>query len=273
MFFQVMMRFLRGMAGTGRALLIGSGLCVVGAIAFSAGAMAFVTTGFALGIAGLVFTAIGRSVRGLAFLTPELRTEGLRGMATVVSVGDTGVTVNNDPVAIIALDVSLPGTSLYRVEVRQLVSRMAVGALTPGSQLPVVVDPDDLTQVVVDWEGEAPPAVTDAPAGIPGARVGSAAALLASGIRGIAVVTAMEDLGDISELGLQTSDADGADDRVFRITLDVKLPGREVYPATIGHRVPQDLVGRVGPGTEVAVAVGRDDDQEVAIDWEGAASG
>jgi len=52
------------------------------------------------------------------------------------------------------------------------------------------------------------------------------------------------------------------------IQLEVKLPGRDPYNATIGHRVPERLVGKVGPRTAVDVAVGRGDDQEVAIDWD-----
>jgi hypothetical protein len=67
------------------------------------------------------------------------------------------------------------------------------------------------------------------------------------------------------------SPAEGADDRVFVIQLEVKLPGRDPYAATIGHRVPERLVGKVGPRTAVDVAVGRGDDQEVAIDWDSVA--
>ena len=269
--YEIIHGFLKNMGRIGRALLFIAGGCLIGAVLVGGeGRMAFVTTGIALSIAGLVFYLIGRQLGGLAGLTKHMRASGLPGTATVVGVSDTGVTVNNDPVAALTLDVAVGDGIPYRVETRQLVSRMAVGSLQPGTRLPVLVDPDDKNQVFVDFSGGAVTSAGSAPAvaGIPGAKVGSAAELLAKGRRGTAVITAMQDMGDISDLGLQDAAAAGADDRVFMIQLEVKLPGRDPYNATIGHRVPERLVGKVGPRTEVDVAVGRGDDQEVAIDWD-----
>jgi len=269
--YEIIHGFLKNMGRIGRALLFIAGGCLIGAVLVGGeGRMAFVTTGIALSIAGLVFYLIGRQLGGLAGLTKHMRASGLPGTATVVGASDTGVTVNNDPVAALTLDVAVGDGIPYRVETRQLVSRMAVGSLQPGTRLPVLVDPDDKNQVFVDFSGGALTSAGSAPAvaGIPGAKVGSAAELLAKGRRGTAVITAMQDMGDISDLGLQDASAAGADDRVFMIQLEVKLPGRDPYNATIGHRVPERLVGKVGPRTAVDVAVGRGDDQEVAIDWD-----
>lgn len=267
--YRLIVRLLGGMARLGRGLLMAAGACLVGLFAFGGGgAVVFLTLAMVLGVTGFVFSTIGRRLGNLAVPTDHLMTNGLRGTATVVSLGDSGVLVNDEPVVAMTLDVSLPGTTLYRVEVRQLITSAAVDGLVPGAQLPVIVDPNDLTRVMVDFGGELEEAADAAPGGIPEGKVGSAAELLARGIRGSAVITAMEDRGDISDLGLDTPGAVGGDDRLFVITLDVKLPGREPHTATIGHRVPQRLVGKVGPGIRVDVAVGRDDDQEVAIDWD-----
>jgi hypothetical protein len=273
--YEIVLGFLKRMGGIGKVMLFIAGGCLVGAILVGGeGRMAFVTTGIALSITGVVFHLIGRQMGGLTGLTKRMLATGLPGTATVVAVSDTGVTVNNDPVAALTLDVAVGDGVPYRVETRQLVSRMAVGALQPGTRLPVLVDPTDKNQVVIDFSGgavagaaagaDSSPAVP----GLPGAKVGSAAELLAKGRRGTAVITAMQDMGDISDLGLQDATAEGADDRVFVIQLEVKLPGRDPYSATIGHRVPERLVGKVGPRTAVDVAVGRGDDQEVAIDWD-----
>ena len=262
-------KFMRNMSGIGRLLLYGSGACVVGVFLVGGEArMGLITAGLAMGIAGIVFYMIGRQMAGLSGMTQRMRNVGLPGTATVVGIGDTRVTVNNDPVVSFTLDVQVGDGIPYRVETRQLMSRLAVGSFQPGTKLPVLVDPDDPQQVVIDLSGDMP-ASTALPASsaVAGAKVGSAAELLASGKRGTAVITAMQDMGDISDLGLQAADIPGADDRVFMIQLEVKLPGRDPYTATIGHRVPENLVGKVGPRTAVDVAVGRGDDQEVAIDW------
>ncbi|HEX5631468.1 MAG TPA: DUF3592 domain-containing protein [Acidimicrobiia bacterium] len=271
--YEFLHKFLRNMGGIGRLLLYASGACVLGAVLVGGdGRMAFITTGMALGIAGLVFFMIGRQMGGLSGLTQEMRTRGRPGTAKVVGIGDTGVTVNNDPVAKFTLDVTVGDAIPYRVEIRQLVSRVAIGSFQPGATIPVLVDPDDPQQVAIDFSADMPASSALPPMAaslsLEGAKVGSAAELLATGKQGNAVITAMQDMGDISDLGLQESSAPGADDRVFLIQLEVKLPGRDPYTATIGHRVPEHLVGKVGPRTEVVVAVGRGDDQEVAIDWE-----
>ena len=73
--------------------------------------------------------------------------------------------------------------------------------------------------------------------------------------------------GDISELGVAPPDDAHPDDRLYILELEVKLPGRSPYPVRIGHRLPERLYGRVGPGMIIPVAVDRDDDQSVAIDW------
>ena len=106
--FEIIHGFLKNMGRIGRALLFIAGGCLIGAVLVGGeGRMAFVTTGIALSIAGLVFYLIGRQLGGLAGLTKHMRASGLPGTATVVGVSDTGVTVNNDPVAALTLDVFL----------------------------------------------------------------------------------------------------------------------------------------------------------------------
>jgi hypothetical protein len=97
--------------------------------------------------------------------------------------------------------------------------------------------------------------------------VESAAELLERGRHGTAVIKSASDSGDISDLGIVDSSDAGRDDRIYILDLEVKLPGRSPYSARVGHRVPERLFGRIGPGMEIEVAVDRDDDQDVAIDW------
>jgi len=69
-------------------------------------------------------------------------------------------------------------------------------------------------------------------------------------------------------LGLVEVGAPGDDDRLFIIGLEMKQAGLAPYEVRVAHRVPERLLGRVGPRTRVDVAVDRDDDHAVAIDWE-----
>ena len=77
----------------------------------------------------------------------------------------------------------------------------------------------------------------------------------------------MEDAGDMSELGLVEVGVPGDDDRLFIIGLEVKQAGMSAYDVRVAHRIPERLLGRVGPRSRVDVAVDRDDDHVVAIDW------
>jgi len=262
-------RLLSGMQSFGKVLLWGAGACVLGAILLGGEARGGLAIGaIILGSTGFMFSVFGRAMGRLSGMTDRMQQVGIPGTATIVAVGDSRVTINNDPVVKFVLDVVVGDGIPYRVETRQLVSRVLIGAVLPGTKVAVRVDPDRKDDVAIDWSQEAQPPPGVAPPPLAGGKVGSAAELLASGKRGTAVITAMQDMGDISDLGYVASDADAADDRMFVVQLEVKLPGRDPYSATVGHRVPERLLGRVGPRTTVDVAVGRSDDQEVAIDWD-----
>ena len=160
------------------------------------------------------------------------------------------------------LEVTPPrGGDPYPATVKQVVPMAALGSIRPGVSVGVVVDPVDPAKVVVDWTRgvrEEPARLSDADPEaliaaireIPPDRRNLAAETLARGRRGRATITLMQRMGELVDLGL-------ADE------------GWDTYPAQILHRVPDALVGRIGPGREVEVAVDRDDpEHQVAIDWE-----
>lgn len=239
---------------------------------------ALIVTAVSLLIPALIMRGIGRRLGRLLGVQPDFMATGKRGTATITSIGDTGVTINNDPVLAFGLALDVTG-SPATAEIRQRTPRFVVGAVLPGSRVQVVADPNDPSVVAIDW-AEAPQAGPGVTGGVgPGmerisenmgeavAGVGSAAELLRKGRRGTAVIKSATDSGDISDLGLVDSSDPGRDDRIYIFDLEVKLPGRSPYRARVGHRVPERLYGKVAPGMEVVVAVDRDNDQEVAIDW------
>jgi hypothetical protein len=267
----------------GNLLLLGALGCG-GAAAFVGGDArgGLIITGISLLIPALILRGVGSKLGSLTGIQPDYIEHGTRGIGTITSVGDTGVTINNDPVLAFGLDLQVPG-SPASTELRQRMPRFLLGAVLPGAEVDVVADPDNPTRVAIDWTvapragvgGGSPAAAVPGPGmekisenmGEPVTGVSSAAETLRTGRRGTAVVRSAKDAGDISDLGVVDASDAGRDDRIYVLELDVKLPGRSPYVARVGHRVPERLFGKIGPGMSLDVAVDRDDDQGVAIDW------
>lgn len=277
------------MIGGGIAVA-GAGLAVAGLV-FGSGPDRFglVVPGIFMIVFGLIFYRVGSRIGKLVMGGRKVLETGRPGRGTITKMWETGVTINEQPVFGFEMDLEVEGAAAGAVSVQQVVPRMLAGAVLPGHSVAVKVDQDDPTEVVIDWsEMPAPSGASSAGPGTHSssdiaAALGdairrggsdapeppeSAAKLLRTGRRGTARVTSVADVGEIGELGLAGGDRELEDDRLYVIGLDVKLPGRSPYPAQIGHRVPDRLIGRVGPGLEVQVAVDRDNDQSVAVDWD-----
>jgi hypothetical protein len=74
---------------------------------------------------------------------------GIAGSATIDSVADTGMFVNQAPVLELSMTVTIPGREPYPVKHRQLVSHAALARFQPGSVLPVKVSPQDNNQLMI----------------------------------------------------------------------------------------------------------------------------
>lgn len=160
-----------------------SGLSALGALFVLMAGAFFVVTVTTSSIVGGVFVlmAVTFGLTGLALLGVDqwlaarrrragrLRAAGMRGSATILSVSDSNVTINNDPMINMRLQVNIPNHAPYEVTKRQVVSRIAVGQFMPGAVLPVLVDPEDPDDVMIDESGGATaPAWSGVAAGGPG---------------------------------------------------------------------------------------------------------
>jgi hypothetical protein len=74
---------------------------------------------------------------------------GIQGNATIVSVADTGMFVNQAPVLELELTVSLPGQEPYTAKHKQLVSHVALANFQPGKSFPVRVSPQDPNELII----------------------------------------------------------------------------------------------------------------------------
>jgi hypothetical protein len=101
----------------------------------------------------LVFSGMARGAQ----LQSRLRQTGVPGTARIVSVAETGLTVNDAPQVDMVLEVAISGRPPYQVRHRELVPRLALGRLTDGRPLQVMVDPMQPEQLVVNWLAQPAP--------------------------------------------------------------------------------------------------------------------
>jgi hypothetical protein len=117
------------------------------------GALWWMLPFFALlcGFVGLLNAGIGYAMRKSKARADMLRTSGLRGAARMLSVRETGTTVNDNPQVECDLNVSLPGRAEYTATVRTVVPLIKIGLLTSPAPVKVFVNPTDHNDIFVDW--------------------------------------------------------------------------------------------------------------------------
>jgi hypothetical protein len=80
-----------------------------------------------------------------------IRKVGEPASATVLSIWDTGITVNDDPVIGLRVTVERPGQEPYEAVIeKSLVSRVHLAMFQPGARVPVKVDPNNPARVALD---------------------------------------------------------------------------------------------------------------------------
>lgn len=182
----------------------------------------------------------------------DLLDNGVRADAVVLSMRDTGVTVNDRPVVAFELEVHPAHGDAYRVAHRDSLPRLLVGAVLPGAHLSVLIDPHDRGRVLIDWEHTAAPGHPEA-----GERV-SAADILARGVPATVTV-----LGTFSTNGMTADNGDPI------VGLLLRVDGAHgSYEARLAHRVPPRHLAELLPGTRLPAKVAPEDPQKVAIDWD-----
>ena len=85
-------------------------------------------------------------------LAERLANEGVDGTATIVAMQATGANINMQPELQFQLTVDVGG-SQSQVTHKQVVSPAVIGQLQPGAQVPVKVDPNDHSQLMIGLAG------------------------------------------------------------------------------------------------------------------------
>lgn len=79
----------------------------------------------------------------------RIRQVGTAADAVVLSIRDTGMTVNDDPIVAFRLRVRPASGQPYEVDTRARVGRLDVPQVQPGAVLPVAIDPRDPSRVAL----------------------------------------------------------------------------------------------------------------------------
>jgi hypothetical protein len=101
---------------------------------------------------GAIMLVIGIVLAVRSKKTRRVIESGITGTGTLVSVDETGVRVNDQPMLMFHLDIEAPGLPPYRATSRATVPFLAMSSLTQGMKLPVKIDPENQQKVFIDWD-------------------------------------------------------------------------------------------------------------------------
>lgn len=80
----------------------------------------------------------------------ELQKTGEKAQAKILSIWDTGMTVNDDPVVGFLLEVYPEGRPAYQARTKLRISRLDIPRIQPEMIVPVRIDPNDPRRVALD---------------------------------------------------------------------------------------------------------------------------
>jgi len=107
-------------------------------------------TGAILGGVGVMLLLGGLLWMRGAAKKDRISATGVAGTGQIMGLGQTGVTVNDQPQVELDLLVTIPGRSPYRAKVKEIVPLITLNRLQ--GTLPVRVDPAEPDTVVVQWD-------------------------------------------------------------------------------------------------------------------------
>ena len=185
---------------------------------------------------------------------------GLLGRGIIADFKLTGTTLQSgnglvQRICLFTVEVSLDGRAPYMATCKQRIPEIQIPQIQRGATTVAVrANPDDLTQIVLDFSAE-PPVVTTAA----GKGNTSAAELLATGEPGRAVIVQFQPLGKRNPAGVD----------LYAYLLTVMPDGKDPYQIQVGNPTPPAALPFLFAGSRVPVKIGTIPNA-VVIDWEAA---
>ncbi len=217
---------------------------------------------------GLKWTRKGKQVA-------RLKESGVPGQATITSMRQTGIYLNEQPQIELGLQITTSIHGTYQAKVKEFVPLMLLGTLTSGRPLPVMVDQADPTKFAIAWEQSLQPAAA-MPSAVPAGaapRYASDAAALAGSAAAAASVSKEQLLatgrdGEAKVISATpTGEVDASGNPVFDFVLEVDIPGSGRVQAPARAGVPADRIAHLAPGKTVPMKVDRNNPAAMAVDW------
>ena len=125
-------------------------LMIALAIAGAPGAIVWWIMGIAYLLGALISIWIAVRARMRARHRRRLAANGLRGRVTIVEAS-TEMSINEQPVFDLVVDVEMPGQEPRQVERRLIVGSFAARRMRPGMVLPAYADPKDPDDLLIVW--------------------------------------------------------------------------------------------------------------------------
>ncbi len=215
----------------------------------------------------ILFGRLSKSMSG------EGVTSGTSAPATILKTWDTGTTLNDNPYVGFQLDVHPANGPAFQVEMKQLVSRIQIGAFLPGAQVEVMYDPTNHKKIkikevlgmgggmaggmegAVVSNGMVYTSADKVPQGLV-ARDQQLAAIRASGESAEATILNVMDMG--IPLGDKAS--------MKAITLQVHPTGRPDFQAMTQGAISTTANDKYQPGKTVWVKFNPNDMTQIALD-------
>ncbi len=80
----------------------------------------------------------------------RIRNSGLPATARVLELRDTGMTLNQNPVVSMRVEVHADGVPPFEATLKAVIGRLDVPRVQPGAEVPVKFDPKDHSRVALD---------------------------------------------------------------------------------------------------------------------------
>jgi hypothetical protein len=190
----------------------------------------------------------------------KLLQTGLLGRAIITDLQLTGTTVQSNNGLVqrkcrFTVEVSLDGQAPYMASCTQRIPEIQIPQIQPGNTTVAVrADPEDQTQIALDFATEPPVVTTSGSSGTQ-----TAAEILATGAPGHAVIVGSQPLGKRTPAGVD----------VYAYVLTVMPEGKDPYQIQVGNPTPPAALPFLFPGSRVPVKIGSDPNA-VVIDWDAA---
>ncbi|MDQ3991689.1 MAG: hypothetical protein M3245_05205 [Actinomycetota bacterium] len=225
-------------------LVLGGFFVVLGLVIPAAAGGMFVTAAI-LGATGIGLLAWGRRWRRAHQEADRVRSQGVPGTATISSMRQTGAYLNNNPQVEMNLTVTLAGRQPYQVVMREWVPLLMVGRLSAGAPLPVMVDPANPFNVIIDWTGTQR------------ANPEEKQRILATGTAGTARIVQATPTGEVQ---------DGRP--IYQLQLEVNIPGHPPIQGPSRAAVDPEKASRIVAGTTLPVKADPANPMSIAVDWD-----